>query len=80
MTAKKVAVGVVGIASVPVVVIIGAAIADFIYMRLAFQGYDVRDLAPGDGIGGVFLTWVFCGVLLLFDVVFWIRIYRRVSN
>jgi hypothetical protein len=80
MKLKKVAVGLAGIVSIPAVVIGGSAFADFVYLRLAFQGYDLRDLSPGNGPGGIFLTWVFCGILLLFDVVFWIRIYRRVSN
>lgn len=80
MKLKKVAVGLVGLASVPAVIIIGSAIAEFAFLRLAFQEYDVGDLTPGDGIVRTVRTWVSCGVLLLFDAVFWIRIYRRVSN
>jgi hypothetical protein len=80
MKLKKVAVGLAGLLSLPAVVIAGCAIADFIYMRLAFQGYEVGELASGDGMGAVFLRWVVCGILLMLDAVFWTRIYRRVSR
>jgi hypothetical protein len=74
---KKFAVGLAGLASVPAVLIAGFAIAKFAYLRLAFQGYEVGELSS-DGIGVVFLRWIFCGILLLCDAVFWRRIYRRV--
>jgi hypothetical protein len=80
MKLKKVAVGLAGLVSVPVVVIAGSAIADFIYLRLAFQGYEVGELTSGDGMGVVFLRWVVCGILLMLDAVLWTRIYRRVSR
>jgi hypothetical protein len=76
---RKPTVALIAVASVPVVALVGAMIAHLVFMRLAFQGYEVGELSS-EGIGSVFLTWIFCGALVLLDAIFWIRIYRRVSN
>lgn len=68
------------IASVPAVFVVGSGASNLIYRRLLFQGYDIGDLMPGDGNGIVVLTWMVCGLLLAFDLMFWVRIYRRVSG
>jgi hypothetical protein len=77
---KKTAVAIVALSSFPPVLIAGSMMAHFVFLRLAFQGYEIGDLSSSGGTGAIFLTWVFCGVLLLLDAVFWLRIYRRVSN
>ena len=80
MLVKKLSVAALALASLPVVIILGSIIADFVYKRLLFSGYDANDMFPGDGAGESFLTWMSWAVLLLLDFAFWTRVYRRLRS
>jgi hypothetical protein len=54
--------------------------SDFIYLHWVFEGNDLRDLTPGDGIGMLAL-WIFMlilGWVALFFI--WRWLYSRIST
>jgi hypothetical protein len=54
--------------------------ADKFYMRFMFKGESVSEFAPGDTFGEILVFGVFTLLGIFTTIIFWSRVYRRVSR